>query len=125
LIAVLDAGALVAIDKGDRAVAAMLRILQRDSVPVRTSAGVVAQVWRDGRRQSNLARVLPGVDVAALDEGAAKNIGELLKISRTSDVVDAHVAYLAQPDGTVLTSDEAEIRSLLRTRKVNAVIVRV
>ena len=92
--AVLDAGALVAVDKRDRAVGAMLRVLQHDGVPVLTSAGAIAQVWRDGRRQANLARVLPGIHVAALDDVSAKRVGELLRQNRTDDLVDAHVRGL-------------------------------
>lgn len=125
MTAVLDAGALIAIDKRDRKVGAMLRVLQRGGVSVHTSAGVVAQVWRDGRRQANLARALAGVDVAVLDDVAAKHVGELLKANGTSDVVDAHVALLVHPESSVLTSDEAEIKALLRTRRVKAVVVRV
>lgn len=123
--AVLDAGALLAVDKRDRAVGAMLRILQRDGVPVLTSAGAVAQVWRDGRRQANLARVLPGVDVAAVDEVSAKKVGQLLRENETSDVVDGHIALLVQPKDQVLTGDEPDIKALLRTRRVRATIIRV
>jgi hypothetical protein len=103
----------------------MLRVLQRDGVPVHTSAGAVAQVWRDGRRQANLARVLPGFDIAAVDEVVARRVGDLLRANSTSDLVDAHVALLIPPDGTVLTSDEADLRALLRTRRLKATIVRV
>lgn len=123
--AVLDAGALVAIDKRDRAVGAMLRVLQRDRVPVVTSAGVVAQVWRDGRRQANLARVLSGVDVAALDDAAAKKVGGLLRQNHTHDLVDAHVALLVLPEDRVLTSDEPDIDALLLTRRVKATLIAV
>ncbi len=122
---VLDAGALIAVDKRDRAVGAMLRVLQRDGVPVVTSATVVAQVWRDSRRQVFLARALTGVDIAALDDVAAKKVGELLRANGTSDLADAHVALLVQPRGRVLTSDEDDINALLRTRRVKAVTVRV
>ena len=122
---VLDAGALIAIDKRDRAVGAMLRVLQRDGVPVVTSAAVVAETWRDPRRQVNLTRVLTGVDIAALDGIAAKKVGELLRANGTSDLTDAHVALLVQPRERVLTSDEADIRALLRTRRVKAAIVQV
>lgn len=125
MTAVLNSGALIAIDKRDRKVGAMLRVLQQDGVPVHTSTGAVAQVWRDGRRQASLARVLPGFDVAAIDEVAARRVGELLRTNDTSDLVDAHVALLVPPDGTVLTSDEADLRPLLRTRRVKAAIVRV
>ncbi len=48
-----------AIDRRDRAVAAMLRVAQLARLPVRTSAAVVGQVWRDGARQANLARARP------------------------------------------------------------------
>jgi hypothetical protein len=123
--AVLDAGALVAVDKRDRAVGAMLRVLQRDGIPVLTSAAVVAQVWRDGRRQANLARVLPGVDIMALDDISSKRVGELLRENRSDDLVDAHVSFLVRSEDQVLTSDEPDIKALLRTRRVKATIIRV
>lgn len=123
--AVLDAGALVAIDKRDRTVGAMLRVLQRDEVPVTTSGGVVAQVWRDGGRQANLARILSGVDVEAIDDLTGRRVGELLRQNQSDDLVDAHIALLVQPGDQVLTSDEPDIRALLRTRRVRAHIIRV
>lgn len=123
--AVLDSGALIGIDKRDRKIGAMLRLLQREGVPVRTSAGVVAQIWRGGRTQANLARVLPGLDVAALDEVVAKRIGELLGATRSSDLVDAHVALLVESGDRVVTSDEPDMTALLRTRRVKATIIRV
>jgi hypothetical protein len=122
---VLDAGALIAIDKQQRHVGALLRVLQRDGVPVHTSAAAVAQVWRDGRRQANLARVLPGVDIAPVDDVAARMIGELLRANHSSDLVDAHVALLVPQEGRVLTSDDDDIRGLLRTRQVKAHVVHV
>jgi hypothetical protein len=121
----LDAGALVAIDRRDREVGAMLRVLQREAVPILTSAGVVAQVWRDGTRQANLARVLHGVDITALDDAAAKKVGEVLKANRTADVVDAHVVLLVHPQDRIFTSDDADILALLRTRKVKATVIPV
>lgn len=123
--ATLDTGALVAIDKRDRRVGAMLRVLQRDGVPVRTSAGALAQVWRDGARQANLARVLPGVRVIALDDPAAKKVGELLGQSRTDDVVDGHVALLVEAGGQVLTSDDGDLNTLLRARRIRATVLHV
>lgn len=123
--AVLDTGALIAIDKHNRAVGAMLRVLQRDGVPVVTSGAVVAQAWRDPRRQVNLARLLTGVDIAALDDVAAKKVGELLRANGTSDLADAHLALLVHSQDPVLTSDEDDLKALLRTRRVKAVIVRV
>jgi hypothetical protein len=122
---VLDAGALIAIDKRNRKVGAILRLLQRDQVVLRTSAGAVAQVWRSGARQANLARVLRGLDVVAVDETDAKSVGELLAVNETNDLVDAHVALLVEPEGTVLTSDVGDIDALLQSRRVEATVLRV
>ena len=36
------------------------------------------QVWRDGREQANLARVLAGVGIEALGKDDGMRIGELL-----------------------------------------------
>lgn len=121
----LDAGALIAIDRRDRKVGAMLRVAQRERLTVRTSAGVVAQVWRDGSRQAGLAKVLGGVDVVALDLPIAKRIGTLLGEVGRSDVVDAHVARLTEPGDRLLTSDPGDMRDLLgeRARRVNVVSV--
>ena len=121
--AVLDAGALGAIDRRDRVIGAQLRVLQQQATPLRTSAAVVAQVWRDGRKQANLARVLAGVGVEPLGEG--KQIGELLGQTGSADVVDAHVALLVTPGDLVLTSDPGDIRTLLQATGVAARVQRV
>jgi hypothetical protein len=118
--AVLDAGALVAVDRRDRNVGAQLRLLQHQGTPVRTSAAVVGQVWRDGRKQVNLSRVLAGVGIEPLCKEDGKRIGELLALAGSPDVVDAHVALLASPGDVVLTGDPDDIRRLLRTRGVSA-----
>jgi len=125
MTAVLDAGALVGVDKRDRQVGALLRVFQREGVQVLTSAGVVAQVWRDGRRQANLARVLAGTDVLQLDEATARKVGEVLKVNRSDDIVDAHIALMTGPQDVVLTSDDIGIKALLRARRVRATVVHV
>ena len=112
--AVLDAGALVAVDRRDRSVGAQLRVLQQRGTPLRASAAVVGQVWRDGRKQANLARVLSGVGIEGLDKDDGKRIGELLARTGSADVVDAHVALLTAPGDVVLTSDPDDVRALLR-----------
>ena len=118
--AILGAGALVAVDRRDRTVGAELRVLQQRGTPVRTSAAVVGQVWRDGRKQANLARVLAGVGIEPLRQDDGRRIGELLGQAGLADVIDAHVALLVAPADLVLTSDPGDIRALLRTREVPA-----
>lgn len=123
--AVLDAGALVAIDRRDRRVGAMLQVLQSQGVPLLTSVAAVAQVWRDGRKQALLVRVLAGCKVVGLMPGVERSIGELLAQSGTSDVVDAHVALLVETGDRLLTSDTDDLERLLDARGVSALVVAV
>ena len=123
--AILDSGALVAIDRRDRRVGAMLRIYQQAGVPVLTSNAVVAQVWRNGARQANLARTLRGVRTEPIDDNCDKAVGSLLGAAGTSDVVDGHVALLAASGDAVLTSDPDDLAHLLAVRNVGATIVHV
>jgi len=118
--AVLDAGALVAVDRRDRAIGVQLRVLQQLGTPLRASSAVVGQVWRDGRKQASLARVLAGVGIEPLSKDDGRRIGELLAQAGSSDVVDAHVALMTAPADLVLTSDPNDIRKLLRVRGIPA-----
>lgn len=122
---VLDAGAFIGIDRGDRALAALLRVIWEEGLPVLSSAAAVAQVWRGGSAQARLARVVAGVDVRALDAEDAKRTGTLLARSKTADVVDGHVALLVRGGDRVLTSDPKDIEALLAAREVSATVVRV
>lgn len=122
--AVLDSGAFVAIDKMDRKVAAMLRVLQARRIPLLTSSAVVAQVWRDGRKQAALARVLAGIEARALGPRDDTATGELLARAKRNDVIDAHVALLVNDGDQLLTSDPGDLAHLLDARDVDATIVR-
>ncbi|MDQ3090094.1 MAG: PIN domain nuclease [Actinomycetota bacterium] len=117
---VLDAGGLIAVDRRNQWVRGLLLVSQHQGVAVRTSSAVVAQVWRDGARQANLARLLGTVEVASLDPAAGRRVGELLARTASADVVDAHLALLVEPGDTVLTSDADDLADLLRTRGVRA-----
>lgn len=123
--AVLDAGAFVAVDKSDRRLGAMLRVLQQRRIPLRTSSAVVAQVWRDGRKQARLAAVLAGVDVAPLSPDEDKRTGELLAAARTKDIIDGHLMLRVEEGDFVLTSDRDDLEHLLETRRVEATIIHV
>lgn len=118
--AVLDAGALVAVDRRDRAIGARLRVLQQHGTPIRVSSSVVGQVWRDGRKQANLSRVLAGTGIEALGKDDGKRIGELLALTGSADIVDAHVALMTAPGDLVLASDPDDIRNLLHARQIPA-----
>lgn len=109
---VLDAGAFLAVERGDREVAALLTHERRAGrVPV-THGGVVGQVWRGGARQVQLSRLLPGVEVVALDDALGRRAGELLARAARSDVIDAAVVLLARDGDEILTSDPGDLAVL-------------
>ncbi len=111
---VLDAGALVAIERGDRDLIALIkRERGQERAPI-THAGVVGQVWRGGHgRQAILARVLPGVEVVPLDDGLGRRAGILLGRAATRDVIDASVVLLARDGDDIYTSDPEDLRVLI------------
>ncbi|HTR96187.1 MAG TPA: PIN domain-containing protein [Trebonia sp.] len=112
---VLDAGALIAQERGDVKVAAIFKVAAAQRIEMVLPSVVLAQVWRNGARQVQLARTLsnPGVTEAPLHHEDAKRVGELLRESATTDVADAHVAVLAARLGAaVITSDAGDITKL-------------
>ena len=98
---VLDAGALIALDRNDRGAWAMLRVAADDASTVQVPAGVIAQAWRDGRRQALLARALSHCDEVPLDGVVARAAGLLCGRSGTTDVIDASVALAADRKSVV------------------------
>lgn len=121
----LDAGALLAYERRDRSVRDSVDAAIRQGRRVTVPAGVLAQVWRDRRRQVELGWLLrdDGVDVIDLDEDAAKASGELCGRAGTSDVIDASVVVCARErrGSTVLTSDPGDLRHLDPTLDVRSV----
>ena len=112
---VLDAGAFVALERLDRSVIALIKAERMAQRAPLTHGGVIGQVWRGGAgRQSNLARLLPGVEVVALDEQFGRKVGVLLAQTKTSDVVDAAVALLSKDGDEILTSDVRDLRPLVK-----------
>ena len=122
---VLDAGALIAIDRRARASGPLLKLAGTGPDGALSSAAVVAQVWRNGSRQANLARLLQGIEIWPLSAASARRIGELLTVSRTRDVVDAHLAVLVHDGDVVLTSDPTDIGRLLGSLGVAASVIKV
>lgn len=109
---ILDAGALIAFERGVQRAVASVGLAQHAGTPIHTTSGVVAQVWRGGGRQARLALLLRGIDERSLDEHASRRIGMLLGEAGSSDVVDASIVDIAIDGDEILTSDVADITSL-------------
>ncbi|MCP9491499.1 MAG: hypothetical protein MSC31_16735 [Solirubrobacteraceae bacterium MAG38_C4-C5] len=111
---VLDAGAFVAVDRGDRAMVARLRMAQQGGLELRTTGVVISEVWRDPTgRQANLARLLRSVDVKAVDQQLGREAGILLGRAGTQDAVDAGVVAVSRTGDRILTSDAGDIAPLV------------
>lgn len=105
----LDAGALVAFDRNERRVVALLARAVDHGLVLSVPAGVVGQVWRDGRTQARLARLLasPQVDIEPLDDIRARQAGQLCGARGTADVIDASVVLCARARQSRIVSSDA------------------
>jgi len=105
-----DAGGLVALDRGNRRVLALLARASERGMSITIPATALAQAIRNPARQARLARLIrqPDTDVVALDGPDATATGLLLAATRTTDIVDAHVVVCAQRAGQVVVSTDAD-----------------
>ena len=127
---VLDTGALIALDRNDRTVWAMLRNAADDSAQVSVPAGVIAHAWRGGSRQALLSRALTHCDEVPLEGSLARTTGLLCGRAGTADIVDASVALVAaarsQTGPTALiTFDPTDLRHLLQTLNASVRLVAI
>ena len=110
-----DAGGLIALDRGDRRVLALLARAAERGIRVTIPATALAQAIRSPARQARLARLIrqASTDLVSLDGPDATATGLLLAASRTNDVVDAHVVVCARRAAqVVVTSDAGDLRRI-------------
>jgi hypothetical protein len=94
----LDTGALIALERGEERIAALLdRVLAMPDTVIHIPAAVLAQAFRSPR-QVRLARLLKhrGTTVVPLDTDVAQVVGLLLGVRRCDDVIDASVVVCAR-----------------------------
>jgi hypothetical protein len=121
---ILDAGAFVAVERGDREVAALIKRERLAGRSPLTHGGVVGQVWRGGSgRQALVARLLPGLDIRSLDADLGKRAGVLLGLSGGADVVDAALMCLAMDGDEIVTSDAGDLVELARSSGVHVDLI--
>jgi hypothetical protein len=128
---VLDAGALIQLDRGNQEVLSALKVAFDRGEVVDVPAGVIGQAWRNPDRQVLLSRTLKRCNEVDLNGATARAGGQLCGRATTSDVIDASVALAvayAQRSGeevTLLTSDSDELGVLLSVLDTRARIVEV
>lgn len=108
-----DTGALIAADRGERRMWVRHRaLLARREVPT-VPAPVVAQSWRGSQRQVQLARLLAGCEVEALDDSRARAVGTLAARAATTDIVDTCVVEGAlRRHDLVVSSDRSDLQAI-------------
>ena len=110
---ILDAGVLIAIDRGEESARAFLTSADRNTRPLHTTAVAAAQVWRHGATQARLAQALRAMTVHPFGADDIAPVGETLRRSGTGDVVDAHLVVVAVRLGLdIITADAADFAVL-------------
>lgn len=113
---ILDAGAFIAVERGDRDMVAILKAAQIRSLPLRSNGGVVAEVWRGGSgRQVTLARLLNAVEVMSVNDDLGRAAGVLTRDAGGGSAVDAIVVASARDGDHIVTSDHDDIRALINS----------
>jgi hypothetical protein len=111
----LDAGALIALDRNERLILALLAQTDANDAPISIPATALAQAIRNPRRQVRLARLIrqATTTVIPLDQDDAAAVGRLLATSGSADIADAHVVLCARRTGQrVVTSDPNDLTAL-------------
>jgi predicted nucleic acid-binding protein len=112
-VLVLDAGVLIAHERGERSPAAWLDRAAREAVDIAVAAPTIAEVWRDGSRQARLARLLNVCRIIDCDRELARSGGEIMARANSRDTLDAIVvAAAALVGGAVLTDDLSDLAPL-------------
>ncbi|HEY4055526.1 MAG TPA: hypothetical protein VGM39_02920 [Kofleriaceae bacterium] len=123
---ILDAGALIALSRGEKAIREILEDALRERDDLRTHAMVVAQVWRaTPSTPAVLSRALRSIEVLPIEESFGRRCGELIGKARTSDPIDAGVVLIARDEEQILTSDPDDIRHLADVARVRVVVVQI
>lgn len=110
-----DAGGLIALDRHDRRVIALLARAAERGARITIPATALAQALRRASRQVRLARLVRQIttSLVPLDRTQATQVGMLLASNRTADIVDAHVVICARErDQSIVTTDPEDLRRL-------------
>jgi hypothetical protein len=110
-----DAGGLIALDRNDRRVLALIARTMELGAPITIPATALAQAMRSPARQARLSKLIrqAGTDLIALNGPDATAVGLLLARTATADVIDAHVVICALRAGqAVVTSDPADLSQI-------------
>lgn len=108
-----DTGALIAAERNNRAMWALHAGFLAEEVLVTVPAPVIAEAWRGGSRQANLARLLALCEVEPMFDELARRVGMLAGKANHDFIVDVAVVEGAmRRNDAVITSNPTHIRHI-------------
>jgi hypothetical protein len=114
-VLILDSAAVSALAKRSRDALALIVALREEGLwPPRVPSVVLVECLQgDAGRDANENRFLKTCEIAdAIPESLARRAAVLRRLARRGSAVDALVVALAEPGGTVLTSDPEDLEAL-------------
>jgi predicted nucleic acid-binding protein len=118
---ILDSGAIIASERNDPTLAAILKAARKHRTPILVPATVVAETWRGPKVHARTAQFFGSVDgFPELNEQSARQVGALLALSKTAAIVDGNVVSvaIALRPATIVTSDVHDVTLLLKSAKI-------
>ncbi len=110
----LDAGALVAYERGDERIREILTVAYARGLVPTIPAIALAEVWRGDAKDARVARLLKASSIETVDEQLARAAGSLRRNTPGSGTIDACVAVgVRRRLDAIATSDPNDMRMLL------------
>jgi len=110
----LDAGALIAYERGDERIREILAVAYGRGLVPTIPAVALAEVWRGDAKDARVARLLKACSLEVVDERLARAAGRLRRTTPGSGTVDACIAVgVRRRRDAIATSDSSDMRTLL------------
>jgi hypothetical protein len=102
-------------ERRNGALFAFFRAVRLERAPIIVPATVVAEIWRSPPRHQNTTLLEAAHEISVLDDRQARAIGNLLGVTGTTQIVDAHVCTIAvnRAPSLIVTSDPKDMEPLL------------
>jgi hypothetical protein len=105
---------VIAFERANEAVAALIEGAARLQAVVVMPASVLAQTWRGGPGSARLAKLIANSESDPLDKARAKEVGERLGNRGADDIADAHVVCCAlERNAALVTADSDDMQALV------------
>ncbi|MGC2374109.1 MAG: PIN domain-containing protein [Solirubrobacteraceae bacterium] len=110
----LDAGALIAYERGDARVREIIAVAYARGFVPTIPAIALAEVWRGDAKDARVARLLKASSIEVIDEHLARKAGHLRRATPGAGAIDACIAVGVRKRGdTIATSDPNDMQTLL------------